>query len=276
MVSAFILSFQVDAANRCSRFLFQPDHKVYLIPTDFDLFFEEVWIPSSDANTLHAWIIGSRSSSSSKGLVVQLHGTSGNMTGHWAYLRWMVETGYTLLAVDYRGYGKSTGQADFDGAVQDVKAVLEFSETTSRGLGIPLYLFGESIGSTLLFKALETQVVPGNTKALIVEGGFFSPRFVTANLIRTRLPFGIAYSWLSYFMMPSALGLQRGLLSRIQIPTILVHSQSDPVVPISEGHRIYDALGGPKWFLNNAPETHVVGVTEAIRGRFLEILTSLQ
>jgi pimeloyl-ACP methyl ester carboxylesterase len=80
--------------------------------------------------------------------------------------------GINLLAVDYRGYGRSGGQPSVAALLADSHAILDF---TRRWLGEhqftgPLILMGRSLGSAAVLELAAAH--PQQIDGLIVESGF--------------------------------------------------------------------------------------------------------
>lgn len=87
-----------------------------------------------------------------KGIVCMVHGLgehSGRYT-HWAAL--LNQAGYDYLAYDLRGHGKSGGQrghvSSFDDYVKDTDILIK--EAQERYPGIPLFLYGHSLGGIIV------------------------------------------------------------------------------------------------------------------------------
>lgn len=71
---------------------------------------KEVWIPTPDGATLHAWFL--RASDAPAGetrpAVLHCHGNAGNLADHLAFSQFLSHRGLHVLLFDYRGYGQSS------------------------------------------------------------------------------------------------------------------------------------------------------------------------
>jgi hypothetical protein len=74
---------------------------------------EDAWIDTEDGEKLHGWYIAT---ANPKAVALYSHGNGGNITGLADYLKILTEKlNLTVLAYDYRGYGKSSGSQGLKG-----------------------------------------------------------------------------------------------------------------------------------------------------------------
>jgi alpha-beta hydrolase superfamily lysophospholipase len=144
--------------------------------------------------------------------------------------------GVNFFPVDYRGYGRSTGEPTVSAMMRDCHAVLTFArqwlpETGHRG---PLMVMGRSLGSA---PALELAAAyPGEIAALIVESGF-----AYAGPLLQLLGVNLA-----------AVGFQEQAgfrnIDKIRAypgPTLIIHAEGDHIIPVSDGQALYAASAAP-------------------------------
>ena len=76
---------------------------------ELDLEFEEVWLPvgGSHPTSLHGWWLQSKHAAAP--VFLYLHGNDLNLGSNVERIARLHRMGFTVLAVDYRGYGKSGG-----------------------------------------------------------------------------------------------------------------------------------------------------------------------
>jgi len=145
------------------------------------------------------------------------------------------QIGLTLLVVDYRGYGISTGTPLASALAADAGSV--FGQTPAvlaeHGLTpIRLLVMGRSLGSAAAL-AVAAGGPPG-LSALIIESGFAD----TLALV-TRLG-GI--------LPPGADEARDGFgnldhIRAVTVPTLVIHGQEDRIITIREGRRLFEASG---------------------------------
>src|SRR5687768_10993637 len=90
-------------------------------PRDFGVAFEPLTIETADGERLRAW---SMPAAAPRARVVYFHGNGGNLSNWSPILAGIVQRGYSVIAVDYRGYGLSTGRPTEQGIYRDVDALL--------------------------------------------------------------------------------------------------------------------------------------------------------
>ncbi|MBW1785481.1 MAG: alpha/beta hydrolase [Deltaproteobacteria bacterium] len=142
------------------------------------------------------------------------------------------QTGMNFLAVDYRGYGRSTGRPTVTAMMRDCHVIYDFSKgwLAENGCTGPFIVMGRSLGSA---SALELVRHYGEAiDGLIVESGFA----FAGPLLRL---LGID---------PDALGFTEaagfGNVDKIRAydkPTLVIHAEFDHIIPFSDGQALYDA-----------------------------------
>jgi len=140
--------------------------------------------------------------------------------------------GLNFLAVDYRGYGRSTGTPTITAMMRDCHGIFEFSLEWLRDKGCtgPLIAMGRSLGSA---SALElASHYKDRMSGLIIESGFA----YAGPLLRL---LGIN---------PEAIGFkeEKGFRNLAKIktwdkPALIIHAELDQIIPFSEGQALYEA-----------------------------------
>jgi pimeloyl-ACP methyl ester carboxylesterase len=82
---------------------------------------EEVMLTAADGEKLIAWVVPPREG---KPVLLFFHGNAGNFagSGRQSLFRQLTEDGTGLFAVNYRGYGGSSGSPTEDGLAQDARS----------------------------------------------------------------------------------------------------------------------------------------------------------
>ena len=212
--------------------IFLPERVVRHTPTEFGLPYEEVTIPIGDGDVLYGWWLPSRLTPSTPVTVLYLRGNDGNLGTELPRLQALHLHGLPILAIDYRGYGRSSGPAPSEAQVyDDATAAWDY---LVRDKGIPagqIILYGHSLGSAV---AAELALRRGNACALVLEGAFTS----MADMARLEYPL-IPAEWLLNQRFDTA-----GKLARLRLPILLVHGSADTVVPASMSRQLQESSGG--------------------------------
>jgi len=140
--------------------------------------------------------------------------------------------GASLLVIDYRGYGWSSGQPKASTMLQDAEAVASAVPDLLRGAGLGadrLFMMGRSLGSALAIHAVYQS--PHSFKGLIIESGFARTIPLLARLglpteLGTNLPDPIGNLW---------------KISEITLPLLVIHGELDYLIPVSSGQALYNA-----------------------------------
>ena len=142
------------------------------------------------------------------------------------------QMGINFLAVDYRGYGRSTGQPTVSAMMRDCHEIFEFTTTWlhQNHFSGPIILMGRSLGSASVLEL--AAACQDSTGGLIVESGFA----YAAPLLRL---LGID---------PEAIGFKEekgfGNIDKIKTyhkATLIIHAEFDHIIPFSDGEALYTA-----------------------------------
>ena len=115
----------------------------------------------SGSDNIAAVILGKkRIFDGSDTIIVYFHGTGPHIDYYWPRIRLLYNTGYSVLAVDYRGYGVSTGRPTESGIYEDGQSVLRFARDSLGNPHIVVYAFslGSLIGCEVTLKASTDQI----------------------------------------------------------------------------------------------------------------------
>ncbi len=159
-----------------------------------------------------------------------------------------LKAGLNFLAVDYRGYGRSNGSPSITDMMRDCHRIFAYvcNWLNHRGHDGALIIMGRSLGSA---SALELVASYGDKiDGLILESSFALTRAV-----------------LDHFdVNMDVLGLteENGFrnLDKIRTfakPTLIIHGEFDPLLPLAEGQALYHASPSPdKVFLKIPRAAH--------------------
>ena len=169
-------------------------------------------------------------------ILLYLHGARWNVTGSAFRMRRMQELGFSVLGVDYRGFGKSSeGLPSEDTAYEDARAAWDWLAANYPNR--PRYIFGHSLGGPIAIN-LAAQV--SDESGTIVEGTFTS----IADVVST-----FKWGWVPV----SALITQRfeavRKVDQIGSPLLVVHGGRDQLIDPTLGRKLYAAANEPKLFV---------------------------
>jgi uncharacterized protein len=231
VATALVITMKWLVARVEPRLTFFPSAGETETPRTIGLEYEAVSIRTADEETIAAWWMPH---DAARGDVVYFHGNGGNLSVWVPILADVYRHGFTVAAIDYRGYGASSGSPTERGLYRDVDAALDWA----RGLaqpGIPVVYWGRSLGTTMAAYAATKRAPDG----LILESGFPSARALT----RASPP--LAFLGLfSTYRFPTA-----DYAKSVRCPILVMHGDADRVIPFSHGLALYEALSGAKRFV---------------------------
>ena len=224
---------------------------------------------ADDGVRLHAWLV--RPQGPPVGRVLFLHGNAQNVSHHLPAALWWVAAGHELLALDYRGYGRSGGAPSIDGALLDVRAAARFLARRGARDVLPIRVFGQSLGASLAALALARDAeARAGVDALVLEAGFADFARVGAELAaRAWLTWPLA--WLPRLTL-AHLPAPVDAIGEVGVPVVIVHSRDDRIVAPRHGRELFDAAADPKRFVE-AGGPHIAAVADpAVREAVLEFV----
>ncbi|WP_025127604.1 alpha/beta hydrolase [Pseudomonas sp. PH1b] len=232
--------------NGCSSLLFYPEPGLPFTPQRAKLDYRDVTLTTADGLKLHGWWLPAKPGVAIKGTVLHLHGNGGNLAWHLGGSWWLPEQGYQVLLVDYRGYGLSEGAPSLPAIYQDIDAAFKWLDQAPEVQGKPLVVLGQSLGGALAIHYLvEHPERQRQLKAIVLDGVPASYRDVGRFALSTSWltwPFQVPLSWL----VPDADSAVHSLPRLSGVPKLIYHSIDDPIVPLSNGIRVYQAAPPPR------------------------------
>lgn len=231
--------------------LFKPEK----LPQDFQFNYDQQEFKEYNLTTRDGAVINGllfKPKEAPKGIVLYLKGNSKSIKGWGKFAVDFTRLGYSVLMVDYRGFGKSTGKRTQKAIKRDLQEV--YNKITSLTDERNIILYGRSLGSGFATKLASIN----NPRLLILDAPYYSLTKVTARfmpfmplsvLIKYPLP---TYKWLKY----------------VRCPIHIIHGTNDKLIPYKtsvklskinpERTRLHTVIGGGHKDLNNFPSYHAM------------------
>lgn len=185
---------------------------------------QEVRISTSDELELAAWYVPAPDPEYQT--VLAAPGNAGNRAARAELGTSIVEAGYGVLLIDYRGYGGNPGSPTEEGLAKDVRAGLNFL-TAEAGLSPDeLIYFGESIGA-----AVVTELAGEHPPAGLVLRSPF-----TSLAEAGRAAYGVHLGWL----LRDEFAVQAGM-DRVGTPVAVIYGEADSIVPAQQSQAVAQA-----------------------------------
>jgi uncharacterized protein len=191
---------------------------------------EEILLDTADGEKLVAWHVPPRSD---RPVVLYLHGNGGALTHRAGRFHALTADGTGLVAIDYRGYGGSTGRPTETGLLMDAETAHGFA--AARYPAARIAVWGESLGTGVAVGLAAERPIG----RLVLEAPFTSAVDVAAR----RYPF-VPVRLLMKDQFRSDLRI-----ASITVPLLVLHGVRDTVVPIEYGERLFGLAREPKRFV---------------------------
>ncbi len=229
------------------KWIFQPTDRTWWGGAQAAEGMQDVWIEfaSREENgtpvKLHGlWL---PQASADAPVLLYLHGARWDVRSSAQRMRRMHELGFSVLGIDYRGFGQSTNALPSEDLAQ------EDAQAAWRWLGerhprSQRFVFGHSLGGAIAVR-LASEV--DDASGLIVEGSFTSIRDVFSTMKWGWLPLGP-------FITQRFDAAAR--IERVKAPLLVVHGSEDRLIQPELGRALYERARGRKQFVLVEGGTH--------------------
>ncbi|MEO7403649.1 MAG: alpha/beta fold hydrolase [Burkholderiales bacterium] len=202
---------------------------------------EELWLPvkseRADAmagadDKLHAWWWPADHAGAPT--VLYLHGTRWNLTGNAFRIARLQRMGFNVLAVDYRGFGRSSGDLPSEQwTYEDAATAWAYLKTREPEV-TKRFIYGHSLGGAV---AIDLATKTNDAAGLILEATFTSIREMVGQTWAKFLPVGaiITQEYNS-----------TGKIADVRMPILFVHGMADRYVPYEMSERLHALAKAPK------------------------------
>jgi uncharacterized protein len=173
-------------------------------------------------------------------VVLYLHGARWNLTGHLNRIAQLRRFGFSVFAIDYRGFGKSDGDLPSEASVyEDARIgwewVVRHEPDASRR-----FIYGHSLGGAIAVDLAAHLAGEGPAAhGLIIESSFTSLADMASEVTHGWLPVA--------FLSQKFDSIDK--IRRVRIPVLVVHGAGDRYVPARFSIALYEAALEPKKLL---------------------------
>jgi hypothetical protein len=222
---------------------------------------------------IHAWWWPAPSGRSGAPAILYLHGARWSLTGQLFRIEELRDFGFSVLAIDYRGFGKSDGDIPTEKSVyEDARAawnwlVAQQPDPARR------FIYGHSLGGAVAvdLAASLSKVDGGRAATPAAAGLIVESSFTTLEDMAKAL----TYPWLPVGLLLSQKFDSVSKMAKVRVPVLIVHGAADHFVPTRFSEALYKAAPGPKKLLlidggthNNSMRTGALQYRDALAELF--------
>lgn len=224
-----------------TRFIFFPSRDIQTTPEFFNLRYVEVVVPVVTDNgaveRIHGWWIPADQPNAK--VLLYLHGNGFNIGANVAHAYRFHQMGFSVLLIDYRGYGLSEGGFPTEaGVYQDAAAAWNYLVKDRKIPPQQIFLYGHSLGGAI---AIDLAVQHPDAAGLIVQGSFTSIRQIVEHQNSFRM-FPVDLILTSRFDSISK-------VRSLSVPVLFIHGAADLQVPAFMSEQLFAAAPEPKYLV---------------------------
>ncbi len=196
----------------------------------------ELWLPlpGQEGERLHAW--WAPQDDQLAPAVLYLHGARWNLSGSSFRIQRLRDLGFSVLAIDYRGFGQSSGELPSEKkSYEDTQLGWDWLRAKVPQPG-RRYVYGHSLGGAMAID-LAARLTSDDAAGLITEAALTSvPDVVSAS----------RFGWLPVGFLITQRFEALARIPKVTIPKLFLHGTADTIIPHSMGDDLYKAATQPK------------------------------
>lgn len=252
----------------CTRFIFYPMEQHVLTPDAIGIQYRDVFVASADNLQLHGWKLFSENET--MGTLLFFHGNAENISTHFTNVFWLTEHGYDVYLFDYRGYGKSEGEAELAPIIDDMQ-VLTRHVVDAVPANEKLVVMGQSLGASLSIYSVAHSPYRDRIAALVSVAAFSDYQDIAQDALAKSWVF-----WLFQWPLSKTISNTYSPVDAVDevspVPLYLMHSKEDEIIDYYHAERLYQAAQEPKQIISLEGGHNVTFNLEANRQQLLDVL----
>lgn len=170
--------------------------------------------------------------------VLFFHGSGGNITSYLFMIKPLVEAGFNVYAVDFRGYGNSTGKPTHQNIAADAQIFFDRITARKEAKNTKIVLYGASIGTLVASNVarnnsdkIDAVVLDGTVSSLQDLAAVYAPQYVA----QLNEMFAPLYS------------PEKDLQKLPKLPKLFIASKEDKEVPFEQTIKVFEKVPDPKF-----------------------------
>ncbi|SDG45069.1 alpha/beta hydrolase [Phytopseudomonas seleniipraecipitans] len=222
-----------------------------------------------DTQNIHAWWWPAQKKDAPT--LLYLHGSRWNLTGQLFRIEQLHAMGFSVLAIDYRGFGESLGELPSERTLYEDAEIAWQRLTELQPDPAKRFVYGHSLGGAVAVNLAESLSRDRNTPpltGLIIESTF-------TNLADAATEVASEYTSLPVRWLLSQKFDSLSKIGDIKVPVLIAHGTNDRYIPQRFSESLFQAASEPKRLLlidggnhNNSLRTGSSEYRAAIRSLF--------
>ncbi len=212
-----------------NRFAFFPDTNSAVSPDRLPTSARELTITTSDGIKIQG--IHFRSPERLEKLIIYFHGNAGNLYHRIDESTMLMKSGWDVLLIGYRGYGKSEGSPSEKGVYIDGESALNYAVVTLGYKLNMICLYGRSLGTAVAVNTAQNRDLARVILITPLSSGKDMSELFTGSMLSSLA--GGTFDSIKK-------------VNNIRVPVLIIHGTSDEIVPYVQGKMLYDKFTGTK------------------------------
>ena len=223
--------------------IFRPSKDASRTPAEYQVPFDDVWLKagrlSHTQGLLHAWWIPAEKDADNAPAALYLHGAGFGISANLPRIMKLHEAGFSVLAIDYRGFGKSDGTLPSEAtAYEDSHAA--WAELKRRAPQRLRYIYGHSLGGAMAME-LASSAEGKDAAGLVMESAFTNV---------SEMQQFTAYKWIPLAAVQTQYFDSLAKAPKLCMPALFMHGSNDYRIPLEVAKKLFAAAPEPKrWLL---------------------------
>lgn len=183
--------------------------------------FEEINLETTDGALLNAIHFKAQNP---KGVILYFHGNAGDLSRWGEITSSLTKYNWDVLVMDYRSYGKSTGEMSEKALYEDAQLFYDYVSNQYKEEEIILY--GRSLGTAFATKL----AAENNPSLLLLETPFYN----LTSVAKKRFPIFPVEYLIKYEFKSNE------YIKKVNCKTVIFHGTDDNVVPYNSGKKLFE------------------------------------